>query len=690
MPRRLLALICVMFGLVSVHAARQEDDGFSATRLDSCRWFDWSQTSTTSYGDGRNVSTGTGLKLKTDGSLDYSNARVISQYSLPGDASIEVGLAVDAAFHAAIPGNAQKYAAFGLWADETRFVFISLALAGAQPVVRVLRSDFVQGAQRIESVPDIPLATPPTAFRIERAQGVVTLSYEAAGAWRVAARIQAFGGDAYVLLQATAIGARQTFEATFSNFAVTSGETTHRAYVRDPLVRRSDFMRGVIVTDYLNWNVWSDKWQADPFPIATRNGVNWIKANVTTKSSAALAALPASKWNTVPWSDAHWASYEIAAEILKRAKRVGAKTYLEMYLSDESAHAGKQHAPAAWAGKSLAETAQLAKAYATALAQRLKADGVTVDLWGVGNETDFGFIGFATSTGDRFENFPRDVPYDAYLQNQVWPMEATLVTAVIEGIRAVFPEAKTVMHPSGLAHWTPADVFTKAFFKTMIDHGVPFDHAAISLPYADFPWPLDRYTTDCWFQRLQETTDHIARLGKKTIITEGSYPHIDSGWTAKPMPEFPYSPSGQAAWLRELLRFGNNSPNILGFLYWASDYYPGLGDPAATVPAPQYEGLFSAPGVPTPALAEFGAGKASSTTTTDCLFDWAQRSYPGLFPAPAGSTALYGAYSYRFYPGSGTYLGRAGSNVYYLGPASQNALLDLGAASTWLAQAGCQ
>jgi hypothetical protein len=104
---------------------------------------------------------------------------------------------------------------------------------------------------------------------------------------------------------------------------------------------------------------------------------------------------------------------------------------------------------------------------------------------------------------------------------------------------------------------------------------------------------------------------------------------------------FEAAQAGQAAWLRELLRFGNNNPNVEGFFYWASDYYPGLGG-ASTMPAPQYEGLFASPNAPVPALAEFGMGRLADKTTTDCLFDWAQRSYTDAFANPATATLLYG------------------------------------------------
>jgi titin len=77
---------------------------------------------------------------------------------------------------------------------------------------------------------------------------------------------------------------------------------------------------------------------------------------------------------------------------------------------------------------------------------------------------------------------------------------------------------------------------------------------------------------------------------------------------------------------------------------------------------------------------------------SDCLFTWAERAYSTLF-APAGAASnLSAPYYYRYYSQTNAYLGTsfADNHVYYIGPVSNNALLDVGALSTWLATAGCQ
>lgn len=77
-----------------------------------------------------------------------------------------------------------------------------------------------------------------------------------------------------------------------------------------------------------------------------------------------------------------------------------------------------------------------------------------------------------------------------------------------------------------------------------------------------------------------------------------------------------------------------------------------------------------------------------STVAADCLFSWAERNHAGLF-APAGAvSATSGPYYYRFYPGTGFYLGvsTADANVYYL---TGGRLFNAGPLSAWRVTAGC-
>ena len=79
-------------------------------------------------------------------------------------------------------------------------------------------------------------------------------------------------------------------------------------------------------------------------------------------------------------------------------------------------------------------------------------------------------------------------------------------------------------------------------------------------------------------------------------------------------------------------------------------------------------------------------------TGADCLFAWAESTYPEYF-APAGTaTQNQTPYTLRHYTGSQAYLATSATDnhLYYLGPISNNAIADLGSATSWLVTAGCQ
>lgn len=75
----------------------------------------------------------------------------------------------------------------------------------------------------------------------------------------------------------------------------------------------------------------------------------------------------------------------------------------------------------------------------------------------------------------------------------------------------------------------------------------------------------------------------------------------------------------------------------------------------------------------------------------DCLLDWGEDTYPELFRPSRVGTQASDPYLYRFYEATRTYLGMssADGHLYYLGPLSRDALLDLGPVAEWSVSAGC-
>ncbi len=81
----------------------------------------------------------------------------------------------------------------------------------------------------------------------------------------------------------------------------------------------------------------------------------------------------------------------------------------------------------------------------------------------------------------------------------------------------------------------------------------------------------------------------------------------------------------------------------------------------------------------------------AASTQTDCLFAWAESNAPTLFAPTGAVSGQQGNYDYRYYPSLSTYLAvsSADSHVYYLGPASNGTVHDLGTLTFWADKANC-
>lgn len=80
------------------------------------------------------------------------------------------------------------------------------------------------------------------------------------------------------------------------------------------------------------------------------------------------------------------------------------------------------------------------------------------------------------------------------------------------------------------------------------------------------------------------------------------------------------------------------------------------------------------------------------TSRTDCLFNWAERTYPQYFAPAVPTDATLATYTYRYYSGTKNYLAVSSTdnNVYVLGPVSGNTLVQVGPVASFLGVSGCQ
>lgn len=83
-----------------------------------------------------------------------------------------------------------------------------------------------------------------------------------------------------------------------------------------------------------------------------------------------------------------------------------------------------------------------------------------------------------------------------------------------------------------------------------------------------------------------------------------------------------------------------------------------------------------------------GSGATGGTSDADRIFNWAEVHYASYLAPPAATAAqAFDGYTYRYYSGTNSYLATKNGHLWYLGAASANQILDLGATDSWLSQA---
>lgn len=77
---------------------------------------------------------------------------------------------------------------------------------------------------------------------------------------------------------------------------------------------------------------------------------------------------------------------------------------------------------------------------------------------------------------------------------------------------------------------------------------------------------------------------------------------------------------------------------------------------------------------------------------SDCLFNWAERTYPQYFSSIEAVSGTLSPYYYRYYSSTSNYLAISSidSHVFLLGPISNGGLLDIGLMTGYLTTANCQ
>ncbi|RYY58084.1 MAG: arabinogalactan endo-1,4-beta-galactosidase [Chitinophagaceae bacterium] len=216
-----------------------------------------------------------------------------------------------------------------------------------------------------------------------------------------------------------------------------------------------------------------------------------------------------------------------------RAKALGLRVMIVFHHSDTWADPGKQGKPAAWASLDFAGLKSALANHTTAMLTALKDAGVSPEWVSVGNETNDGMLwpdGKASTSMAQF---------------------AQLVNAGYDASKAVFPDAKVIVHVS--------NAFNNSLFRWMFDglksNGAKWDIIGMSL----YPSPTDWSTLAT--QSLANMNDMITRYGKEIMICE-----VGMSWDQA---------AASKAFVMDIISKVKSLPGNkgLGVLYWEPQSY---------------------------------------------------------------------------------------------------------------------
>ena len=337
-------------------------------------------------------------------------------------------------------------------------------------------------------------------------------------------------------------------------------------------------MLGGTVVDYLWKTIWGGNENWDCLGQLRDNGMNWVRVGVLMESNEQLASAPVEDWGDLSVSGFGWSTLEYAEAILRDAQEKGLRKNLFFFLSDKAASGAEQPAPPEWKGLTVEETCERLRDYCYETTKYFMDKGLDIDLYDLGNEIERGILEFRPD--ERIQrpeglNIMEDIDW---MRENVWNIEAQLLTAAAEGVRQADPDAKINLHGSCLGRGVNNKLL-KGFYQAMVDFGVPFDVIGVSYYWSDIHTgdisvgqSLEPYYTT---QEWKDTLQFFKSLGKTFIFSEFVYPCYKSvGLTAGMDIGFPYTLEGQAAWVEQFLDYVMNDPDVAGCLYFYPEYYP--------------------------------------------------------------------------------------------------------------------
>jgi len=252
--------------------------------------------------------------------------------------------------------------------------------------------------------------------------------------------------------------------------------------------------------------------------------------------------------------------------------------------------------PGPWTSLTIDQMLPILRSYGAIVAQEILNTGVSVRIWDLGNEVDFGVAGVApqplpgacddTAGGPGWYQPPdaidpaigqmsvqnlitmTDAPRIAWLQAHIWPNLSRMLAAVADGVRSVDAGARFSTHVSGVSAEIPTQ--GAAFFQAMKDGGYSPDELGFSFYPSSSSQPADR------LQAFRDTVSAVhSQLARPVFIAEFGYPAETvtegpySTWNFA-LTQYPLTPQGQAGLLNYLASWGPGA-GISGIRPWAPE-----------------------------------------------------------------------------------------------------------------------
>ena len=306
-----------------------------------------------------------------------------------------------------------------------------------------------------------------------------------------------------------------------------------------------------------------------------QSGCNCLRLRLWHRATAAERR----KWGTLRTLN----NLAYTLPLAQKIKKAGLYFILDMHFSDTWADPGHQVTPAAWRKLPLPQLRLRLRAYCQRVITTLRKAHAMPNMVLVGNEINNGML---WPQGKLWVN-----------HKARWNRVASLLNAAIAGVYAGSRSHKPkIMIQVGNFSYAPE------FYHQLIAHGVQFD--VIGYDYYPF-----------WGGALKNLRLRLNKLAesvhKPIIVAETAYPWINDAHNAnlksKPGMEFPFTPSGQAAYAKAVIAIVKALPDHLGrgVWWWGAEYNP---DQKGFAHNPwSYRSLFDRHGNALPAMRVLGA-----------------------------------------------------------------------------------